>query len=47
MLLGVTKWKRDYNAWESLNISSDNKYLIIKSISDKIYFALYKERKKT
>jgi len=42
MLLGVTKWERDYNAWESINISSDGKYLVIKSISDKIYFAYTK-----
>lgn len=39
MLLGVTRWKQDYNAWESINITADKKYLIIKSISDKIYFA--------
>lgn len=39
ILLGVTKWKQDYNAWESINITADKKYIIIKSISDKLYFA--------
>lgn len=38
MLLGVTKWAKDYNAWESINISADNNYLIVKSISNKVYF---------
>lgn len=36
--LGTTKWEKDnYNAWESIGISNDNKALYIKSGEDKLY----------
>ena len=37
-LLGVTKWRKDLQNWESLGFSNDNKNLIVKSITDEIYF---------
>ena len=38
-LLGVTKWRRKLQSWESLGISNNKKDLIIKSISDRVIFA--------
>lgn len=38
-LLGITKWKKDLQSWESLGISKNRKTLIVKSISNNIIFA--------
>ncbi|HKI79163.1 MAG TPA: PQQ-binding-like beta-propeller repeat protein [Ignavibacteriaceae bacterium] len=39
LLLGITKWRKDdFSSWESIGITNDNKYLIIKSISNNLYF---------
>ena len=37
-LLGVTKWRKKFDSWESLGLSNDSKNLIVKSISNNIYF---------
>lgn len=38
LLLGKTVWrKNDYNAWESIGITSDRKNLLVKSVSDKFH----------
>ena len=38
-LLGITKWRKDLQSWESLALSSNEKTLIVKSISNNIIFA--------
>lgn len=38
MLLGITRWRKDYGAWSSIAISNDKNTLIVKSISNDVYF---------
>ena len=37
LLLGRTVWRKNYNAWESIGITSDRKNLLIKSAKDKFF----------
>ena len=37
-LLGITKWRKDLQSWESLGLSNDGKNLILKTISNNVVF---------
>ncbi len=37
-LLGVTKWRKNLQSWVSLGLSNNGRYLVIKSISNKVVF---------
>ena len=38
-MLGIAKWRKDLQSWESLGLSNNGKILIVKTISNKIIFA--------
>jgi len=44
-LLGVTKWRKELQAWESLGFSNDNKSLVVKTIVNEIYFVSKRDGK--
>ncbi len=44
-LLGITKWRKDFQSWESLALTNDRKTLIVKSISNRIVFVSAKDGK--
>ena len=45
-LLGITKWRKKLQSWESIALSNNKKSLIVKSISNNIIFASTKNGKK-
>ncbi len=45
-LLGITKWRKNFQSWESLALSNNGKILILKSISNKVVFISAKDGKK-
>ena len=45
LLLGRTVWRKNYNAWESIGITSDRKNLLIKSAKDKFFIVSAKNGK--